>query len=39
MNKTNKEQLAIAANMKKENMPIALIAKITELTKKDIENL
>ena len=33
------EQLAIAANMKKENMPIALIAKITELTKEEIENL
>lgn len=33
------EQLAIAADMKKENMPIALIAKITKLTEEEIENL
>ncbi len=31
------EQLAVASKMKKENMPIALIAKITGLTEEEIE--
>lgn len=31
------EQLAIASKMKKESMPIALIAKITGLTEEEIE--
>lgn len=32
-------QLAIASKMKKENMPIALIAKITGLTEEEIESV